>query len=82
MVTIEQTAVTKHQLVNLERTVAALNNRLQGIQWGLQRNTTGSLVERFRRLLRSKQGSRFMSTVCNHHIRSNTKLASHESPRA
>ena len=82
MVTIEQTAVTKHQLVNLERTVAALNNRLQGIQWGLQRNTAGSLVERFRSLLRSKQGSRFMSTVCNQHIRSNTKLASHESPRA
>jgi hypothetical protein len=82
MVTIEQRAITKHQWVNLERTVAALDIRLQSIQWGLQRSTPGSLVEHFRSFLRLKQGSRFMSTVCNQQIRSNTKVANHDSPRA
>jgi hypothetical protein len=82
MIATERTPLTKNQLMDLERTVAALDNRLQSIQWGLQRSTAGSLVERFRSLMRSKQGSRFMSTVCNQHIRSNTKLTSHDSPRA
>jgi hypothetical protein len=82
MITTEGTPLTKDQLIGLERTVAALDSRLQNIQWSLQRSATGSLVERFRSFMRSNQGSRFMSTVCNQHIRSNTKLASHDGPRA
>lgn len=82
MIATERTALTKDHLMDLERMVAGLDNRLQRIQWGLQRSTAESLVERFRSLMRSKQGSRFMSTVCNQHIRSNTKLTSHDDPRA
>lgn len=82
MIATDRTTLTKDHLMDLERMVAGLDNRLQRIQWGLQRNTAESLVERFRSLMRSKQGSRFMSTVCNQHIRSNTKLTSHDGPRA
>lgn len=82
MLATESLSLTKDQLMDLERTVAALDSRLQSIQRGLQRSTAGSLVERFRNLLRSKQGSQFMSAVCNRHVRSNTKLTSHDSPRA
>ena len=82
MVTIERTDVTKHHLMNLEQTVAALDNRLRSIQRGLQRSTTGSLVERFRSFLRPRLGSRFMSAVCNQQIRSNTKVVNHDSPRS
>jgi hypothetical protein len=82
MIATERTTLTKDHLMDLGKTVATLDSRLQSIQWGLQRSTMGSLVERFRSLMRSKQGSRFMSTVCNQHIRSNTKVASHDGPRA
>lgn len=82
MIATERTTLAKDHLMDLERTVAALDHRLRGIQWGLQRSATGSLVERFRSLLRSKRRSRLMSTVCNQHIRSNTKVVSHGSPRA
>lgn len=81
MIATEQTTLIKDHLIDLERTMAALDNRLQSIQWRLQLSTIGSLVERFRSVMRSKQRSRFMSTVCNRHIRSNTKLASHDGPR-
>lgn len=73
MLATESISLTKDQLMDLERTVAALDNRLQSIQRGLRRSTADSLVERFRSLLRSKQGSQFMSTVCNRHVRLNTK---------
>jgi len=82
MIATERTTLTKDRLMDLERMVAGLDDRLQSIQWGLQRSTAESLVDRFRSLMRSKQGSRFMSTVCNQHIRSNTKLTSHDGPRA
>jgi hypothetical protein len=78
----ERTTLTKDHLMDLERMVAALDNRLQSLQRGLQRSTAGSMVKHFRSLMQSKQESRFMSTVCNQHIRSNTKLASHGGPRA
>ena len=74
--------LTRDHLMDLERMVTALDNRLQSIQGGLQRIAGGSLVERFRIIMRFKQRSRFMSTVCNQHIRSNTKLASYDGPRA
>ncbi|CUS33601.1 hypothetical protein COMA2_130141 [Candidatus Nitrospira nitrificans] len=82
MLATESISLTKDQLMDLERTVAALDNRLQSIQRGLGRSTPGSLVERFRSLLRPKQRNQFMSTVCNRHVRLNTKLTNHDSPRA
>ena len=81
MIAMERT-LTRDRLMDLERMVTALDNRLQSIQGGLQRIAGGSLGERFRSIMRSKQRSRFMSTVCNQHIRSNTKLASYGGPTA
>jgi len=81
MIATERTPLTKDQLMDLERSVAALDGRLQSIQWGLQRSHAGSLMKRFRNLIRSRQGHEFMSTVCNQRVRSNTKLGSHGSPR-
>jgi len=81
MLPTESISLTKDQLMDLERTVAALDNRLQSIQRGLQQSTAGSLVERFRSLLWSKQRGQYMSAVCNRHVRLNTKLMSHDSPR-
>ncbi len=82
MIATQRTTLTKDHLMDLERMMTGLDNRLQSIQWGLQRSPAESLVERFRSLMRSKQGSRFMSTVCNQRVRSNTKLTNHDGPRA
>ncbi len=82
MIATERTTRTKNQLIDLERTVAALDSRLQSIQWGLQRSHAGSLIDRFWSLMRSKQGRGFMSAVCNQRVRSNTKLVTHDGPGA
>lgn len=81
MTATERTLLSKDLLVDLEKSVAAMNSRLQSIQWGLQRNSADSLVKRFRSFMRPKRGNQFMSTVCNQHVRVNTKLANHDSPR-
>jgi hypothetical protein len=59
MIATERTPLTKDQLTNLERTIAALDCRLQSIQWGLQRITAGSLVERFRSFVRPRPGGEY-----------------------
>ncbi len=82
MIATEQTPLAKNQLMDLERSVAALDNRLQSIQWELKRSTAASIVKRFRTFIRSKQESRFMSTVCNQRVRSNTKLVAYDGSRA
>jgi len=81
MIATERATLTRDHLMVLERTVAALDNRLQTIQWDIQRSQTGSLIGRVWNLMRSKQGREFMSAVCNQRIRSNTKLGTHASPR-
>ncbi|MGC4098248.1 MAG: hypothetical protein QM706_14130 [Nitrospira sp.] len=78
MVTTEHAPLTEDQLIDLERSVTALDMRLQSIQWGLQRSAAGSLAKRFRSIMRPTRRNQFMSTVCNQHIRSNTKLANHD----
>ncbi len=81
MLATERARLTRDHLMVLERTVAALDNRLQTIQRDIQRSQTGSLIGRVWNLLRSKQGRGFMSAVCNQRIRSNTKRGTHDSPR-
>ena len=74
----EQTLPAKERLMNLERTVAALNGQLRAMQWDLQQTRSGSLAERFwRALLTPPQGSEFMSAVCNRRARPNTKAVDH-----
>lgn len=68
--------ITKNRLMDLERTVDVLNGRLREVQWTLQRAKGHSLTERLWRNLLSttRQGSEFMSAVCNRRIRPNTKV--------
>lgn len=82
MIPHEQTVVTNDRLMDLERTVALLDNRLRTIQWGLQRDHTGSLKKRLWSFMRSTPERKLMSAVCNQRVRPNMKVATHESPRA
>ena len=70
--------VTKERLMDLERTVDALNGQLRDIRWELQRAKAGSLTERFwKNLVSPSQVSEFMSAVCNRRARPNTKVVDH-----
>lgn len=82
MTSHEQPVVTNDRLTDLERTVAALDNRLRTIQWGLQRTHSGSFGKRLWSFMRPKPNAEFMSAVCNQRVRSNTKRMTHESSRA
>jgi hypothetical protein len=81
MTSPEQPVVTNERLMDLERTVASLDNRLLTIQWGLQRTHSGSLRKRLWSFMRSNPNAEFMSAVCNQRVRSNTKRVTHESSR-
>lgn len=82
MISPEQPVVTSDRLMDLERTVAALDNRLQMIQCGLERTHAGSFKKRFWSFMRFNSNGEFMSAVCNQRVRSNTKLVTHESSGA
>jgi hypothetical protein len=78
-----QTAETTERLMDLERTVEALNGQLRHMRWELQRAKADSLRERFLKNLINPSPSRaFMSAVCNRRARPNIKVASHGGPRA
>jgi len=78
MIMTHRTVGTTARLMDLERTVDALNGRLRNMQWELQQAKAGSLAERFwKNLLNPLQGGEFMSAVCNRRIRPNTKLVDH-----
>lgn len=66
---------TKERLMDLERTVDTLNGRLRDMQWKLRQAKRHSLTERlWKNLIGSRQGSEFMSAVCNRQVRPNTKM--------
>jgi hypothetical protein len=67
--------ITKDRLMNLERTVDALNGRLRDMQWELQQAKAGSLTEWFwKNVMSPSQGNVFMSAVCNRRARPNSKV--------
>jgi len=67
--------ITKDRLMDLERTVDALNGRLRDMQWELQQAKTGSLTEWFwKNVMSPSQGNEFMSAVCNRRARPNSKV--------
>ncbi len=78
MIAPEQPVVTNDRLTDLERTVAALDNRLRRVQWGLQRTHRGSFKKRFWSFMRSSPNAEFMAAVCNQQVRSNTKLVTYD----
>ena len=66
---------TKERLMDLERTVDTMNGRLRDMQWELRQAKEHSLTERlWKNLLGFRQGSEFMSAVCNRQVRPNTKM--------
>ncbi len=66
---------TKERLMDLERTVDTMNGRLRDMQWELRQAKGHSLTERFwKNLIGFRQGSEFMSAVCNRQVRPNTKM--------
>ncbi|TKS61511.1 MAG: hypothetical protein EWM72_00259 [Nitrospira sp.] len=78
MIMAERNVVTKERLMDLERTIDALNGQLRNMQWKLQQAKAGSLTERFwKNLMSPLPGSEFMSAVCNRRVRPNTKLVDH-----
>ncbi|WP_455379479.1 hypothetical protein [Petrachloros mirabilis] len=75
---VTEQGISKERLMDLERTVEALNGRLRDMQWELQQVRGQSLTERlWKNFMTSRQGSAFMSTVCNRRIRPNTKVLDH-----
>ncbi|MBK8276473.1 MAG: hypothetical protein IPK92_11765 [Nitrospira sp.] len=74
------TSVTNDQLIKLEQTVAALDDRLKHLQAGLWTAKVTSPAKRLWILTGSRQTRAFMSSVCNQHIRPNTKVTTHDGP--
>lgn len=73
----------RERLVDLERTVDALNGRLREMQGELYRAKAEPLpVRLWRNLASLKDGQEFMSAVCNRRARPNRKMVSHADPRA
>lgn len=69
---------TKERLTDLERTVDTLNGRLQDVQWELRQAKGHSLSQRlWKNLIGFRQGSEFMSAVCNRRVRPNTKMVNY-----
>ena len=67
--------ITKDRLMELERTVDALNGRLRDMQWELQQAKAGSLTEWFwKNVVSLSHGNTFMSAVCNRRVRPNNKV--------
>lgn len=65
----------KDRLRDLERTVNALNGQLREMQWELQQTKGSSMKERlWGNLIGPRHSRRYMSSVCNHRIRPNTKV--------
>ena len=70
--------IMQERLMDLEKTVDALNGRLRDMQWELQRAKGQSLTERlWKNLMSPWQRSEFISDVCNRRVRPNTKVVSH-----
>ena len=76
MVTRE--GISNERLLDLERTIQSLNGRLRDMQWELRQVKERSLTERLlRNFMSPRQGSEYMSAVCNRRIRPNTKAVDH-----
>jgi hypothetical protein len=71
------------RLVDLERTVDALNGQVRRMQGDLCRVKVEPLpIRLWRNLVSLKGRQQFMSAVCTRRIRPNTKMVSHADSRA
>lgn len=77
MLTGGRTLMTE-RLVSLERTIDSLNGQLREVRWELGHSKAEPLpVRLWRHLVGSRSEQEYMSTVCNRHVRPNTKVVSH-----
>ncbi len=67
-----------NRLIELEKTVAALDDRVRNIQSGLWPTTERGPKRQFWRLIPPRQEGTFMSSVCNRLVRPNRKVAPHD----
>lgn len=74
------TSITNDQLIKLEQTVAALDDRLKHLQAGLRTAKLTAPAKRLWILTGSRHTRAFMSSVCNQCIRPNTKVTTHDGP--
>lgn len=71
------------RLVTLERTIDSLNGQLREVRWELGHTKPDPLpVRLWRNLVGPKSEQEYMSTVCNRHVRPNTKVVPHGGSRA
>ena len=75
------TPEANNRLIELEKTVAALDDRVRSIQSGLSATTGKELRRGFLSLIPPRQEGTFMSSVCNRRVRPNTKVEPHAHPR-
>lgn len=76
------TPETTNRLVELEKTVAALDDRVRNIQSGLWPAMANGQKKRFLSLIPPRLDGAFMSSVCNQRVRPNMKVVPHDSPGA
>jgi hypothetical protein len=73
--------ITKERLMNLQRTVDTLQERVEDMQCEL-RQAKRPMVERlWSSLLPAKQSNAFMSACCNRRARPNTKMVDYAAAR-
>ena len=77
-----QVGVSKERLMDLQRTVDGLQDRLQDMQWELRQATHRPLTERWwKNLLGARSSNAFMSACCNRRVRPNTKMVNYAGTR-
>ena len=69
------------RLMDLERTIEALNGQLREMQWERCRVKSEPRSVRWWQTLVPHKEDLFMSAVCNRRIRPNTKVVSHAGSR-
>ena len=74
--------VETDRMMDLERTVEALNGQLREMQWERYGVKTEPLSARWWRTLVPHREDVFMSAVCNRRIRPNRKVVPHAGSRA
>ena len=67
-----------NRLIELEKTLAALDDRVRNIQSGLWPTTIREPKRGFWSLITPRQEEAFMTSVCNRRVRPNTKITTHD----
>lgn len=72
------TPEASNRLIELEKTVAALDDRIRSLQSGLWATTVREPRRGLLTWIPPRQERVFMSSVCNRRVRPNTKVTTHD----